>query len=107
MRVRPGFQKVWFGVSALAGKAVRITIHDDGLIKNANGHSEAGPMPDFPSQPELGRAHGRRAIFKIHTLDFYAMAVASYLSNLSAKCFSGKNGYERISFQKTVCNGYA
>jgi hypothetical protein len=31
---------------------VRITTHDDGLIKNANGHIEAGPMPDLPSQPE-------------------------------------------------------
>jgi predicted nucleic acid-binding protein len=40
--------------TALARKAVRITTHDDGLIKNANGHIEAGPMPDLPSQPELG-----------------------------------------------------
>jgi hypothetical protein len=39
-----------------ARKAVRITTHDDGLIKNANGHSEAGPRPDLPSQPELGLA---------------------------------------------------
>jgi hypothetical protein len=38
---------------------VRITTHDDGLIKNANGHIEAGPMPDLPSQPELGFAHLR------------------------------------------------
>jgi hypothetical protein len=56
MRVRPGFQKVWFGVSALAGKAVRITTHDDGLIKNANGHTEAEPMPDWPTVLEMGRA---------------------------------------------------
>jgi hypothetical protein len=45
--------------TALAGKAVRITTHDDGLIKNANGHIEAGPMPDLPSQPELGLAQSR------------------------------------------------
>lgn len=43
--------------TALARKAVRITTHDDGLIKNANGHIEAGPMPDLPTQPELGLAH--------------------------------------------------
>ena len=40
--------------TALARKAARITTHDDGLIKNAGGHIEAGPMPDLPSQPEPG-----------------------------------------------------
>jgi hypothetical protein len=43
----------------LAGKAGRITTHDDRLIKNANGYIEAGPMPDLPTQPELGLAHPR------------------------------------------------
>ncbi|MGB8370992.1 MAG: hypothetical protein ACLPYZ_10895 [Limisphaerales bacterium] len=42
-----------------ARKAVRITTRDDGLIKNANGHSEAGPMPDWPALPELGRAQSK------------------------------------------------
>lgn len=45
--------------TALARKAVRITTHDDGLIKNSNSHIDAGPMPDLPSQPELGLAHPR------------------------------------------------
>lgn len=45
--------------TALAGKAGRITSHDDGLTKNASGHIEAGPMPDLPTQPELGLAHPR------------------------------------------------
>jgi hypothetical protein len=39
--------------SALARKAMRITTHDDGLIKNTNGHIEAGTMPDWPALPEL------------------------------------------------------
>jgi len=43
----------------LAGKAGRSTTHDDGLIKNANGHIEAGPMPDWPALPELGRAQSK------------------------------------------------
>jgi hypothetical protein len=45
--------------TALTGKAGRSTTHDNGLIKNANGHIEAGPMPDLPSQPELGPAQPR------------------------------------------------
>ena len=45
--------------TALARKAARITTHDDGLIKNANGHIDAGPMPDLPTQPELGLAQPR------------------------------------------------
>ena len=40
--------------TALARKAARITTHDEGLIKNATGHIDAGPMPDLPTQPELG-----------------------------------------------------
>jgi hypothetical protein len=28
-------------------------------IKNASGHIETGPMPDLPSQPELGPAQPR------------------------------------------------
>lgn len=43
--------------TALARKAVRITTHDDGLIKNANGHIEADYMPDLPTQPELSLPH--------------------------------------------------
>jgi predicted nucleic acid-binding protein len=45
--------------TALARKAARITTHDEGLIKNAWGHLEAGPMPDLPTQPELGLAPHR------------------------------------------------
>ena len=40
--------------TALARKAVRITSHDEWLVKSAQGHIEAGPMPDLPTQPELG-----------------------------------------------------
>jgi len=43
----------------LARKAVRITTHD-GLIKNANGHIEAGPRPDLPAQPEHLCFNGER-----------------------------------------------
>ena len=43
--------------TALARKAVRITTHDDGLIKSASGHIEAGPMPGLPTQPELSLPH--------------------------------------------------
>ena len=46
--------------TALARRAVRITTHDDGLIKNSTGHIEAGPMPNLPSQPELGLAHAEK-----------------------------------------------
>lgn len=45
--------------TALAGKAVRITTHDDGLIRSANSHIEAGLMPDLPSRTELGLAQPR------------------------------------------------
>ncbi len=43
--------------TALTRKAGRITTHDDGLVKSATGHIEAGPMPDLPAQPELGFPH--------------------------------------------------
>ena len=39
--------------TALARRADRITTHDEGLVKNAKGHIDAGPMPDLPTQPEL------------------------------------------------------
>lgn len=45
--------------TALARKAGRITTHDDGLVKSATGHIEAGPMPDLPAQPELRLAQPR------------------------------------------------
>jgi hypothetical protein len=51
--------------TALARKAVRITIHDDGLIKNANGHIEAGPGPDWPALAELGENSPRSGQSKL------------------------------------------
>jgi hypothetical protein len=64
---------------------VRVITHDDGLIKNANGHIAAGPMPDLPSQPELGRAqprlNGASGRSKVAIAEYYRQSARLSTSN--------------------------